>query len=146
MSDPATECPPLIYKLTGMAIKEYLEQVKEGSPYDFYLCFKQIKPTTSYRNILKYFHYLKKLGLIRKVRVDRRSKRGFKKVYYSIVEGMEDAEEWFAPQGAIYPETLLGKRRYSPEKVAEIKKKRPTRRRIRRERRTASRRTARKPE
>ena len=104
-------CPLIPVKWTGLAIREYLMAVGEGSAYDFYKCYRRVKPSTSYATIRKYFHYLRKLGLIEKVR-EEDTGHGFPKVYYRIVPGMEDDERWFRPQAAIYPQTALGKRRY----------------------------------
>lgn len=109
-------CPPYFsVKLTGLAIREYLAYVGEGYPYEFYVCFKKVKPTTSYASVRRYFYILKKLGLIEPVRTEPSSKGGFPRTYYRIV--IYDDPRWLAPQEALYPETALGKKRYKAYKM-----------------------------
>ncbi|RLG79767.1 MAG: hypothetical protein DRO09_03995 [Thermoprotei archaeon] len=113
-------CPEIPVKLTGLAIRYFLLAVGEGCPYWFYKCFREVKPTTSYRNVVRYFYFLKKLGLIEPVRKEPRlspsgKPYGFPRTYYRIVPGMEDDPRWFAPQAELYPETRLGKKRYVPK-------------------------------
>lgn len=111
MGEEEYRCPPYFtYKLTGLAIREYLNYVGEGYPYEFYICFKRVKPSTSYESVRRYFYILKRLGLIEPVRREPSSKGGFPRTYYRIV--VYDDPRWIAPQEAIYPETRLGKRRY----------------------------------
>jgi len=101
--------------LTGLAIKEFLLQVGEGSPNEFYRIFKKVKPTTSYDSVRRYFYILKHLGLIEPTR--KEAGRGpIPKQLYRIVPGMEDAVEWSAPQVAMYPATRWGRRRYAKAK------------------------------
>jgi len=117
-------CPPYFsYKLTGLAIREYLQYVGEGYPYEFYVCFKKVKPTTSYASVRRYFYILKKLGLIEPVRTEPSSKGGFPRTYYRIV--IYDDPRWFAPQEALYPETRLGKKRYEKYKMAKVVEEQP---------------------
>jgi len=119
MSEEGYRCPPYFtYKLTGLAIREYLSYVGEGYPYEFYICFKRVKPSTSYESVRRYFYILKRIGLIEPVRREPSSKGGFDRTYYRIV--IYDDPRWFAPQEALYPETRLGKRRY--EKYIEAKR------------------------
>lgn len=107
---------------TGMAIREFLSKVGEGSPNDFFRAFKKNKPTTSYGSIRRYFFILKKLGLIEPTRKVQGRGR-FPKQLYRIVPGMIDDPRWRAPQAAYYPETKLGGKRYI-KKEDRLKKKR----------------------
>ena len=99
------------FRLTGLAIREYLLTFGKGNPYDFYKRFRKVKPTTSYSSIARYFYILRRLGLIEVVE-EEPSRHGFPKRYHRIVPGMEDDPRWVAPQEAIYPETRLGRKRY----------------------------------
>jgi hypothetical protein len=110
------ECPEISFKLTGLAIRDYLLATGKGSPYDFYKCFKRVNPRTSYKNIAYYFSLLRKAGLIEVVETGPSSRRGFDKTYYRIVPGMEDHPDWIHPQQIFYPETRLGKKRYKPKR------------------------------
>ena len=113
-------CPEITFKWTGLAIREYLMQMGEGYPYHFYICYKRIKPKTSYQSVRRYFSFLKKLGLIEPTRTEPASRHGWlPRTYYRIVPGKEDAEEWYAPQATLYPETRLGRKRYSRLKGEE---------------------------
>jgi hypothetical protein len=105
-------CPDFVFYTTGMAIKQYLMDMGEGSPYDFYKCFKKVRPTLSYKNVVYYFYLLHRAGLIERVRTEPSSKGGFDKTIYRIVPGKEDDPGWFHPQQIFYPETRLGRRRY----------------------------------
>lgn len=96
---------------TGLAIREFLQKVGEGCSSDFHTSFKKVKEKTSYASCRRYFWILKKLGLIEFTRVEP-GKAFIPKRLYRIVPGMEDAEEWRAPQIALYPETRLGSKRY----------------------------------
>jgi len=110
-------CPEDLPKWTGLAIREYLMRVGQASPYDFYKCFKKIKPTTSYKNIVYYFYLLKKAGLIEPVGHEPSSKGGFDKTLYRIVPGKEEDLGWFHPQQIFYPDTKWGPRRYRKRKT-----------------------------
>jgi hypothetical protein len=105
-------CPEITVKFTGLAIREYLLAVGEGSPYDFYKCFKVVKPDTSYKNIAYYFYLLKRAGLITPVRKEPSSRGGFDRTIYRIVPGMENHPGWWHPQQIFYPDTRWGKKRY----------------------------------
>jgi len=110
-------CPDISYRYTGLAIREYLMIMGEGSPYDFYQCFKRIKPTTSYKNIAYYFYLLHRAGLIEIVRKEPMSKKGgFSKTIYRIVPGRENELGWLHPQQIFYPETKLGAKRYKKQR------------------------------
>jgi len=101
--------------LTGLAIREYLLQVGEGNPNDFYKAFRKIKRKTSYASVRRYFYILRRLGLIEPTR--KVPGRGpIPRQLYRIVPGMEDAEEWSAPQVALYPATRWGGARYAKAK------------------------------
>lgn len=103
-------CPPYFSStLTGLAIREYLSYVKQGYPYEFYVCFKKVKPSTSYSSIVRYFWILKKIGLIREVGSEQGNAPIPRKLYEIVIY---DDPRWFAPQEALYPETKLGSRRY----------------------------------
>jgi len=99
-------------KLTGLAIKEFLMSVGEGSPNEFYSQFKKVKPSTSYESVRRYFYILKNLGLIEPTRREV-GRAPIPKQLYRIVPGMEDAPEWYRPQIAMYPDTRWGRRRYA---------------------------------
>ncbi len=114
MSDP-DYCPEITYRLTGMAIREFLLKVGEAYPYWFYRCFKKVKPSTSYQSVARYFYILRRLGLIEPTRVEP-SRSRFPRHYFRIVPGREDDPAWFHPQEVLYPETALGARRYSRAK------------------------------
>ena len=101
--------------MTGLAIREYLMQVGEGSPNDFYREFRKIKRKTSYASVRRYFYILKRLGLIEPTR--RVPGRGpIPKQLYRIVPGMEDDPRWMHPQVALYPATRFGGARYQKAK------------------------------
>jgi len=101
--------------LTGLAIREYLLQVVEGSPNDFYKEFRKVKRKTSYPSVRRYFYILKRLGLIEPTR--RVPGRGpIPKQLYRIVPGMEDDPRWIHPQVALYPATRWGGARYAKAK------------------------------
>ena len=109
-------CPPYFStKFTGLAIREYLSYVEEGYPYEFYICFKKVKPNTSYTSVRRYFYILNRLGLIERVRTEPR-KGGFPRSYYRI--RIYEDPRWYAPQEALYPNTRLGGRRY--KKMREL--------------------------
>ena len=108
----AEACPEITIKWTGLAIREYLLSVGEGSPYDFYKCFKRVKPDTSYKNIAYYFYLLKRAGLITPVRKEPSSRGGFDRTVYRIVPGMENHPGWLHPQQIFYPDTKWGRKRY----------------------------------
>jgi Ribonuclease G/E len=101
--------------LTGLAIREFLLQVREGSPNDFYRIFRKVKPTTSYDSVRRYFYILRHLGLIEPTRKEK-GRGPIPKQLYRIVPGMEGAVEWSAPQVAMYPATRWGKVRYEKAK------------------------------
>jgi hypothetical protein len=105
--------------LTGLAIREFLSQVGEGAPNDFYREFRKVKPTTSYDSVRRYFYILKRLGLIEPTRTEK-GKAPIPRQLYRIVPGMEGAPEWMAPQIAMYPETKWGRRRYGKAKGGRI--------------------------
>jgi len=101
--------------LTGLAIRQYLLQVVEGNPNDFYKLFRKVKRKTSYGSVRRYFYILRRLGLIEPTR--RVPGRGpIPRQLYRIVPGMEDAEEWMHPQVALYPATRWGGARYARAK------------------------------
>lgn len=112
-------CPEYFtYRLTGLAIREYLQYVGEGYPYEFYVCFKKVKPSTSYASIRRYFYILKRIGLIEPTRTEPSKRGGFPRTYYRIV--VYDDPRWLAPQEALYPETRLGPKRYKAYKAREM--------------------------
>jgi hypothetical protein len=83
-----------------------------GSPYDFYKCFRRVKPTTSYKSVVYYFYLLHKAGLIERVGTAPSSRGGIDKSLYKVVETRLTDEGWLHPQQIFYPETRLGARRY----------------------------------
>jgi hypothetical protein len=98
-----------IRALTGQAIKEFLLEVGTGGPYDFYREFREMKPTTSYASVRRYFWILKELGLIEYVR-EAPSTAGFPRRLYRIVPGREDDPRWEFPQIALFPTSGFGGR------------------------------------
>ena len=101
--------------LAGLAIREYLMIVGEGSPSDFYKAYRKIKKKTSYASVRRYFYILKRLGLIEPTR--REWGRGYiPKQLYRIVPGMENDPRWAHPQVALYPATRWGGARYEKAK------------------------------
>lgn len=105
----------LTSSLTGMAIREFLLEVGEGGPNDFYRSFRKVKTSASYNSCRRYFWICKKLGLIEPTR--REFGRGYiPKQLYRIVPGAEGDPRWSAPQASLYPETRLGARRYARRK------------------------------
>ena len=98
-------------KRTGLAIREYLLQVGEGYPYEFYTIFREIKPTTSYDSVRRYFYILKEIGLITPTRKVK-GRGNFPIQLYMITPGMENDPRWAAPQSELYPATKLGRNRY----------------------------------
>jgi hypothetical protein len=111
MSDERV-CPEDLPRWTGLAIRDYLLAVGQGSPYDFYKCFKRVKPSASYKNIAYYFYLLKRAGLVKPVGTEPSSKDGFYKTLYVIVPGKESDLGWLHPQQLVYPDTRWGPRRY----------------------------------
>ena len=101
--------------LAGLAIREYLQQVGEGNPNDFFKAYRKVKEKTSYASARRYFWILKKLGLIEPTR--RELGRGLiAKQLYRIVPGMESDPRWSHPQVALYPNTRFGGARYEKAK------------------------------
>jgi len=96
---------------TGEAIREWLRIVEEGNPYGFYKLFRQVKPSTSYDSIRRYFWLLKEIGLIESVRFEK-AKTGFRKHFYKMVEKRVEDPAWWHPQIALYPDTALGSSGY----------------------------------
>ena len=101
---------PITSALTGLAIREFLLEVGTGGPYDFYKEFREMKPTTSYASVRRYFWILKELGLIEFVRTAP-SAAGFPRRLYRIVPGMEDDPKWGYPQIALFPTSGFGGRK-----------------------------------
>ena len=81
---------------TPIEIREWLKERGEGSPYDFYKYYRQYHPSISYTYIAQLFYYLRKLGLIEKVREEPSSRSPIPKSIYRIVK--EDDERWHSPQ------------------------------------------------
>lgn len=96
---------------TGVAIREYLTTVGEGNPYGFYKLYKEVKETTSYSSIRRYFYILEEIGLIRGTRwVESKAPR--KKHLYEAVPERLDDPAWLRPQIELYPDTKLGRKGY----------------------------------
>jgi len=115
-------CPEITTLYTGLAIREYLLAVGEGSPYDFYKCFKRVKPDVKYLNVVRYFWLLKEAGLIRLVREEPPSRGYFMKRYYAVVPERVDDPAWFHPQQVKYPDTKWGKKRYWKVKLGGLRR------------------------
>jgi len=117
--DAPDVCPEITVLYTGLAIREFLMKAGKGSPTDFYKCFKRLKPTTSYQNVVRYFYLLKRAGVIEPVETVPGSKGGsVKKVLYRVVPGREEDDAWLHPQQVFYPYTRLGAKRYRMVKRA----------------------------
>jgi len=101
---------PITSPLTGLAIREFLSEVGTGGPYDFYKEFRELKPTTSYASVRRYFWILKELDLIEFVSTAP-SATGFPRRLYRIVPGKEDDPRWGYPQIALFPTSGFGGRR-----------------------------------
>ena len=99
----------------GLAIREYLQQVGEGNPNDFFKAYRKVKEKTSYASARRYFWILKKLGMIEPTRREL-GKGLIAKQLYRIVPGMENDSRWSAPQVALYPNTRFGGARYEKAK------------------------------
>lgn len=97
---------------TGLAIREFLEEMGEAGPNDFYRAFRKVKASSSYDSCRRYFYILKQLGLIEPTKQVWGQSRMIPKQLYRIVPGMEADLRWEAPQIALYPETALGRSRY----------------------------------
>lgn len=125
MGSKEFRCPPYFSTtLTGLAIREYLDYVKVGYPYEFYVCFKKYKPSTSYQSVVRYFWILKKLGLIRETGTEKGNAPIPRKLYEIAIY---DDPRWYAPQVAMYPETRLGSKRYKwYKRTTEIEKETKT--------------------
>jgi hypothetical protein len=95
--------------LTGLAIREFLQNVGEAGPNDFYRSFRKVKPSTSYDVCRRYFWILRKLGLVERTRREM-GQGAIPKQLYRIVPGKENDSRWNAPQGELYPDTRLGHR------------------------------------
>jgi len=93
---------------TGVAIRDFLLRVGVGSPYDFFREFREVKPTTSYGSIRRYFYILKRLGLIEFVGAVPSERGGFPKRTYRIVPRTEEDPRWDYPQIALYPLSGFG--------------------------------------
>ncbi len=102
----------LTHRSTGLAIREYLQEVGEGNPNGFFKAYRKVKAKTSYDSARRYFWILKKLGMIEPTR--REMGAGvIAKQLYRIVPGMEADPRWSAPQIALYPMTSLGRAKYA---------------------------------
>jgi len=97
---------------TGEAIREWLRIVGEGNPYAFYKLFRQVKPSTSYDSIRRYFWILKEIGLIESVRFEEAAPKQFRKHFYKLVPERIEDPAWWAPQTYFYPDTGLGSSGY----------------------------------
>jgi hypothetical protein len=70
---------------------------------------KYLKP--SYGNIRILFYILRKLGLIRRVGVEKSSRKGYyDKTLYAVVRRKAKAEEWLNPYEALYKPSAFRKR------------------------------------
>jgi len=98
--------------LAGLAIREFLSQVGEGGPSDFFKVYRKVKEKASYAAARRYFWILKKLGLIEPTRREIGQSHTIAKQLYRIVPGKENDSRWSAPQVALYPATRLGRSRY----------------------------------
>lgn len=106
----------LTHHLAGLAIREFLQTVGEGSPSDFFKAYRKVKEKASYQSARRYFWILKKLGLIEPTRRELGQSHTIAKQLYRIVPGKENASEWSAPQIAMYPSTRYGGTRYEKAK------------------------------
>jgi len=82
---------------SSLALKQFLIEKKEASPYDFYKWYRKVKPI-GYNSVRRLFWMLHKLGLIERSRIVRRKGRIGYKQYYRIVPEFIDSEMWFNPQ------------------------------------------------
>ena len=95
----------------GLILKAWLKKVGEGSPYDFYKFWKQIRPKTSYAWVRKVFYAAKSLSLIvptRKVP----SKGPAPKQLYALNPFEYENPAWFTPCYALWPSNRWGSKRY----------------------------------
>lgn len=93
---------------TGEAIREYLLEVDEGYPYEFYKVYRQFKPSTSYQSVRRYFYILEEIGLIESARWEE-SRAPIRRHLYKIRGDPEDPR-WIRPQVELYPQSALGRR------------------------------------
>ena len=104
---------------TGLFIREYLLEHDMAYGQEIWRALKEARiarglGVCTYDSFRRnYIFILKKLGLIELVTEKTSPRREwFKRRYYRIVPGQEDAEEWKHPQKAFDPRRGLGKKRY----------------------------------
>lgn len=107
--------PFALGEATGPAIKEYLLTVGRGNSYAFFKLFRQVKKTTSYDSVRRYFWMLRKIGLIRPAGTEARA-HGWRKHMYTVTPGKEEDPAWWHCQGELYNATRVG-RSYSKLKA-----------------------------
>ena len=106
----------------GEAIREYLSVLGRGNPYGFFKLYRQVKETTSYQAVRRYFWILKEIGLIQPVGYGP-GKKHFKPHLYRVTPGKMDDPAWWHPQGELYKGTLLGKAGYAKLRSKGLKPK-----------------------
>ena len=104
----------------GLSIRNWLliQGDEGGSPYEFYRFWRIVKSKTSYAAVVRAFHILEVLGLIRLKEqkpytfFTAKYRGNTAKLYYVIVKGKEADPRWNSPAGSLYPASKLGSKRY----------------------------------
>ena len=103
---------------TGPFIRDYLLEHGKGYAQEIWRALKEARlardlGVCTYQSFrTNYMYVLRQLGLIEKVEQESVRPEWYRRVYYRIVPGMEDAPEWKHPQSALDPRRGLGKKRY----------------------------------
>jgi len=109
---PFVELPRTYYWL-----REYMLEKKEANPYGFYLAYKD-RPGITYNSIRRIFYVLRQLDVIEFVREEPPGRAGQPKRFYRIKPDKTDLAYWAKAHIRLYPEALLGRRRYRLAKRA----------------------------
>lgn len=99
-----SECPEFTVLIMGLAARQMLMEKGMVTPYDFYICYKRMRPRFKPLDAYRLFWIMKKLGLVMVVAKERGEKPGFLRSIYTIVPGMEDHPAWVNPPRAYYKE------------------------------------------
>jgi hypothetical protein len=101
---------------TSLLVRDYLLKVGKASIYETWKAvLKQLEGTKylkpSYGNMRTFFYILRRLGLIRRVGVEKSSKRGYyDKTLYAIVRAKANHSSWLNPYEALYKLSVFRRR------------------------------------
>lgn len=106
----------------GESIRNFMLREGEVYPYQFWLLWKRVRRSSSYKAVAQYFHTLEKIGLIEKVKkkpyvLFNEVYRGQKaRVLYRITPGKEGDPTFRHADVELYPSHRFGARRYKKAK------------------------------